>query len=74
MEPTLNEGKIHTAIAKDLSKLGGLLRCNTCEFEQPLGNVGEKLSMGWPKHCGYTMTWVTARELAPLPESKVGED
>lgn len=51
-------------IADDLAGFGGILRCLTCGTEQPLGDVGAKLSHGWPKCHGATMRWVTARELA----------
>jgi hypothetical protein len=54
--------KIHEAIAKDLTEFGGHLECTVCGHTQTLGNVSTKLSNGWPKHCGYTMTWITARQ------------
>jgi hypothetical protein len=54
---------IHSAIATDLAPLGGLLRCTTCRREQPLGDAAGNLANGWPKCCGYTMTWMTQRLL-----------
>lgn len=39
---------------------GGVLRCS-CGREEPPKD--EYFSIGWPKHCGYTMRWITAREL-----------
>lgn len=48
---------------KQLESMGGYLECQTCGAKQGLGNVGEKLLRGWPKCCGYTMRWITAREL-----------
>jgi hypothetical protein len=54
---------IHDAIADDLAPFGGLLRCTTCKREQPLGDVAGNLRDGWPKCCGYTMTWMTQRLL-----------
>lgn len=61
---------IHDKIGADLQGFGGILRCMTCGHEQPLGSVGNKLANGWPKCCGYTMRWVTARQLA----ERVGEE
>lgn len=54
---------IHDAIADGLSGFGGLLRCTTCKREQPLGDIAGSLRSGWPKCCGYTMTWMTQRLL-----------
>jgi hypothetical protein len=47
-----------------LSGFGGELRCMTCGRVSPLGDVGDRLTNGWPKCCGYTMRWVTARQMA----------
>jgi hypothetical protein len=57
--------KVHESMATDLAKLGGILRCNSCKEEMPLEEVrlGGFLSHGWPKCCGYTMTWVTQKLL-----------
>jgi hypothetical protein len=52
-----------TRIASALSGFGGILRCTICKRERPLGDIGGKLRHGWPKCCGYTMTWVTQRQL-----------
>ncbi len=41
---------------------GGILRCTVCEREEPV--EARYWREGWPKCCGYTMRWVTARELA----------
>ncbi len=57
---------LHDAIGADAQKLGGLLRCTVCGREEPLGSVGNKLANGWPKCHGYTMTWITARQLRAL--------
>ena len=51
------------AIAADLERFGGILRCGTCGREQPLGDVGAHTRQGWPKCCEHTMSWVTQREL-----------
>jgi hypothetical protein len=52
------------AIAGDLAVFGGILRCETCHGERPLGDIAGYLSSGWPQHCGKTMTWVTLKLLA----------
>ena len=54
---------LHSAIAADLAPFGGILRCGTCHGERSLGDVGANLCHGWPKCCGYTMRWVTQRQL-----------
>lgn len=47
-----------------LNDFGGYLRCGTCGATQPLGNASERLTRaGWPKCCGYTMTWLTQRQI-----------
>jgi hypothetical protein len=51
------------SIARDLPRFGGILRCTTCSAELPLGDIAFKLARGWPKCCGYTMRWVTQRQL-----------
>lgn len=55
---------LHGAIASDLSLFGGVLRCLKCGREQSLGDVGGHLGHGWPKCCGYTMSWVTLKQIA----------
>jgi hypothetical protein len=54
---------ITASIAADLSQLGGILRCTTCGQERPVGDIAGKLDHGWPRCCGYTMSWVTQRLL-----------
>jgi hypothetical protein len=51
------------AIAADLAVFGGILRCNSCGAEQPVGDIGGKLRNGWPECHGLTMTWVTRKLL-----------
>lgn len=53
--------KLHENIATDLQQHGGHLECSECGFTEPLGDIASKLALGWPKHCGYTMSWITAR-------------
>lgn len=60
---------IHEKIASDLKGFGGLLRCTVCGREEPLGNVAGNFRDGWPKCHGYTMRWLTARELAAEKEA-----
>jgi hypothetical protein len=55
---------VHDNIGLTLDELGGVLRCDRCKREQPLRGAGKYLRSGWPECCGYTMTWLTARQLA----------
>ena len=55
---------LHHRIGKDLSALGGYLRCEECGREQALRNIPDKLAQGWPKCHGYTMRWITDKEIA----------
>lgn len=54
----------HDTIAKILGA-GGILRCSECGTKRSLGvdGIARYLRDGWPVCCGYTMTWVTRREL-----------
>ncbi len=54
---------VYERLGAAVQGFGGLLRCTTCGTERPLGSVAGKLENGWPKHCGYTMRWITDREL-----------
>ena len=47
------------------AQFGGILRCSVCGYERTLTPMAISLylSEGWPKHCGYTMRWVTQKEL-----------
>lgn len=61
-----NAQKIHSDNGGDLYlQFGGILRCTECGVEHLLNAtaIGMYLSSGWPKHCGYTMRWVTQKEL-----------
>jgi hypothetical protein len=50
---------------EELRNFGGHLECNTCGAVKPLGDPKARVQgEGWPKCCGYTMTWWTARLLA----------
>lgn len=53
---------VHASLGAELQSFGGHLECMTCGHKQALGNVAGKLEHGWPKHCGYTMRWITARQ------------
>lgn len=55
---------VHQNIAKELEGSGGHLECTVCGQTQALGSIAASLGRGWPKHCGYTMSWITARQLA----------
>ena len=54
---------VHEGVEKELQSFGGYLMCTRCGKKSPLGDVGYKLKNGWPKCCGYTMRWVTAKEV-----------
>lgn len=54
----------HREIGFQLQGFAGVLRCTVCGREEPLGYVASRLANGWPKCHGYTMRWVTARQLA----------
>ena len=55
---------LNSSVAADLAGFGGILRCaDGCGREQPLGDIAGSLRSGWPKCCGYTMRWVTQRQL-----------
>lgn len=53
------------SLHQSLAAIGGVLRCETCKAIQPLGDVVNRIygQDGWPTHCGYTMRWVTGRQL-----------
>jgi hypothetical protein len=53
---------IHNAITKRLTGFGGYLKCTDCGATRPLGDIATKLANGWPKQCGYTMRWITAKQ------------
>lgn len=72
-DPFRRTDGIHTVIASNLTGFGGILRCTKCGGEQPVGNIGgiaDSLASGWPECCGYTMTWMTARQLAEEKAAK----
>ena len=58
-------GQPVSADVADLAALGGILRCGECGTTRPLhaGDIAGYIQYGWPKCCGYTMTWITQREL-----------
>lgn len=52
------------AIGGALSGFGGYLRCRHCGHSADLGDPGRRVtSTGWPKCCGYTMEWITQRQI-----------
>lgn len=57
----------------DLRSFGGHLQCTTCGRQAPLGDPAERVvGSRWPKCCGYTMRWLTARELAQARSQDAG--
>lgn len=56
--------KIRTGLSSALGHFGGVLRCETCQRTEPLGDPGRRVTgEGWPKCCGYTMRWWTQRQI-----------
>jgi hypothetical protein len=55
--------EVYTKVAADLRSFGGHLECMTCHRRQALGFIAVKLQHGWPMCCGYTMRWITARQV-----------
>lgn len=51
------------AVGSELQGFGGFLRCRTCGERGDLGVVSNRLVGGWPKCCGYTMEWITQRQI-----------
>lgn len=51
-------------LGKNLDEIGGVLRCDRCKREMPMQGAARYMRQGWPECCGYTMLWVTARQLA----------
>lgn len=58
-----NISSIHETIAGELMGFGGLLRCSVCGEKEHFGRIATNLRSGWPKHCGFTMSWVTEKQL-----------
>jgi hypothetical protein len=54
----------HKWLGAEMDAMGGVLRCERCKREMPMQGATGYLRKGWPECCGYTMTWVTARQLA----------
>lgn len=61
----------HQNIGKELYHFGGILKCNKCGKERSLGSIENKLANGWPKCCGYTMRWITARQMQGFPAKEI---
>lgn len=60
-------------LESQLGKLGGVLRCPICGYEEPLTNTSMRLfSRRWPTHCGdqNKMVWVTEKDL----KNETGEE
>lgn len=51
----------HSDVDQITSRAGGILRCETCRrTDTP---KGEYWRTGWPRCCGYTMSWWTQRQI-----------
>lgn len=58
------------AAHEDLALMGGVLVCDSCAVSRPIGDaddIGRWSREGWPMCCGYTMRWITERELGGAP-------
>lgn len=62
---------LHEKIGQQLDSMGGYLKCNTCGREKSLSGTADYMRTGWPKCCGYTMTWITQRM---IEQSAYGTD
>lgn len=47
-----------------LESFGGHLQCTGCDEVKELSpvDISTYMKTGWPKHCGYTMTWITKNQ------------
>lgn len=68
MNPPFDSDSIVSTVTDALSGFGGYVRCETCGRRGELGDVPTYIASGWPKCCGYTMRWWTARQV------EAGED
>lgn len=60
----MNGLKIEKIIVDELTEFEGHLECNSCHHTEDLTpeDIGKYMKTGWPKHCGYTMTWITKNQ------------
>jgi hypothetical protein len=59
----MSQSRLETDLADSVQGFGGILRCDTCQRTEPLGDPGQHLRTGWPKCHGYTMRWWTQRQI-----------
>lgn len=59
-----NAKNLTNNIAKDIYKPGSYLECKRCGFKKELTEEGiaHRLTFGWEKCCGYTMSLVAGDE------------
>ena len=53
-----------TKLANDETIRGGLLRCNECGKQRKPRGLYKYFQKGWPMCHGYTMIFITAKQLA----------
>jgi len=53
---------LYQSIGARLAAAGGVLHCDGCHRELPLGDIAHYLQKGWPECCARTMRWITAKE------------
>lgn len=53
---------VHESMAEAMPELSHL-ECGMCHETQEVGDVAKHLADGWPKHCGFTMTLVTKKQM-----------
>lgn len=60
---------LHDEIAAGLGQMTGDLFCEECGQEQPVakGTISGYLADGWPKHCGFTMSWRSTTVIVGVP-------
>lgn len=59
-----NVARFGESVSESLAGFGGYLRCRTCGYSRDLGDPGRRvMGQGWPKCCGYTMEWITQRQI-----------
>lgn len=54
---------LYQAIGSDLNSRGGYLKCEKCGRTRNLGDTAGYLRNGWPECHGFTMTWITQKQI-----------
>lgn len=65
---------IHNKLANSHPSLSrGIVWCTQCGFSQSVSSA-HAMKHGWPKHCGYTMTFDSPEERAALKAKEQSHD